>query len=88
MSEFNASEVQSKKMAAGICGILLGSFGIHKFILGYNQEGIILLLVSLLTCGFGAAITGIIGIVEGVIYLMKTDEEFYNMYLNGKQPWF
>lgn len=88
MSEFNASEVQSKKMAAGICGILLGSFGIHKFILGYNQEGIILLLVSVLTCGFGAAITGIIGIVEGVIYLMKTDEEFYNLYLNGKQPWF
>ncbi|AUC60585.1 hypothetical protein AA637_05175 [Cyanobacterium sp. HL-69] len=88
MTEFNASEAQSKKMAAGICGILLGSFGIHKFILGYNQEGIILLLVSVLTCGFGAAITGIIGIVEGVIYLMKTDKEFYNMYLNGKQPWF
>ncbi|AFZ48364.1 TM2 domain containing protein [Cyanobacterium stanieri PCC 7202] len=88
MTEFNASEVQSKKMAAGICGILLGSLGIHKFILGYNQEGIIMLLVSVLTCGFAAAITGIIGIVEGVIYLMKTDEEFYNIYINGKQPWF
>src|ERR1700745_3825598 len=43
----------SKKMAAGLCGILLGSLGVHKFILGYNTEGIIMLLITLLTCGFG-----------------------------------
>jgi TM2 domain-containing membrane protein YozV len=38
-----------KKIAAGVCGILLGSLGIHKFILGYTTEGIIMLLVSILT---------------------------------------
>ena len=27
-----------KKVAAGVCGILLGCFGVHKFILGYNLE--------------------------------------------------
>lgn len=55
MSQPNLSEANSKKLAAGLCGILLGSLGIHKFILGYNQEGITILLISLLggivTCG-------------------------------------
>jgi len=26
-----------KKIAAGICGILLGGFGVHKFVLGYQN---------------------------------------------------
>src|SRR5436190_15673376 len=38
------------KIVAGICGILLGSLGIHKFILGYTGAGLIMLLVTLLTC--------------------------------------
>lgn len=78
----------NKKLAAGLCAILLGSLGVHKFILGYNTEGIIMLAVSLLTCGFGAVITSIIGIVEGIIYLTKTDQEFYQMYVVHKKPWF
>lgn len=78
----------SKKIAAGICGILLGSLGIHKFILGYNKEGIILLLVTVLTCGFGASITWIIGLIEGIMYLTKSDQEFVNTYIVNKKPWF
>ena len=57
-------DVAQKKLIAGILGIILGSLGIHKFILGYNVEGIIMLLVSLLTCGFGATVMGIIGMIE------------------------
>ncbi|WNZ44340.1 TM2 domain-containing protein [Leptolyngbya boryana CZ1] len=38
----------SKKIAAGICGILLGGFGVHKFVLGYSTEGVIMLLVGIL----------------------------------------
>lgn len=38
-------EANSKKIAAGICGILLGGLGIHKFILGYSTEGIIRITV-------------------------------------------
>ena len=78
----------SKKLPAGICGILLGGLGIHKFILGYSTEGIIMLLITLLTCGFGAGVMGIIGLVEGIIYLCKSDEEFYNTYVANKKPWF
>jgi hypothetical protein len=39
----------SNKIAAGVCGILLGSLGIHKFILGYTGAGLIMLLVTILT---------------------------------------
>lgn len=77
-----------KKVTAGVLGILLGALGIHKFILGYNTEGIILLLATLLTCGFGSFITGIIGLVEGITYLSKSDEEFVNTYITNKKPWF
>lgn len=82
----------NKKVLAGVLAILLGSLGIHKFILGYNKEGIILLVVTFvlgfITCGLGAGITGIIGLIEGIIYLTKSDEEFYNTYQAGQKPWF
>jgi TM2 domain-containing membrane protein YozV len=85
------SEIQifaSKKIAAGICGILLGSLGVHKFILGFNTAGIIMLLVSLLTCGYGAIPMWIIAVTEGIIYLTKTDEDFYHTYAIQKKEWF
>jgi TM2 domain-containing membrane protein YozV len=77
-----------KKIAAGICGILLGSLGIHKFILGYQKEGLILLLVTVLTCFFASPVTGIIGLIEGIIYLTKSDEEFVSTYITNKKGWF
>lgn len=77
-----------KKIAAGILAILLGAFGIHKFILGYTKEGVIMLLLTLLTFGILGMVTSIIGIVEGIIYLTKTDEEFVATYINGKKGWF
>jgi len=73
------------KVASGICAILLGPFGVHKFILGYTTEGIIYLVISLCTCGIASSI---MGIIEGVIYLVKSDEEFYHTYQVNKRPWF
>ena len=86
----------NKKILAGILAIVLGSLGIHKFVLGYQKEGIILLAITLvgfvLSCiGIGVFIvwiTGLIGLIEGIIYLTKSDEEFYNTYQAGKKPWF
>ena len=77
-----------KKVLAGVLGILLGSLGIHKFVLGYTKAGVIMLLVSVLTCGIGASVMWIIGLIEGIIYLTKTDEEFVATYINGKKEWF
>ncbi len=78
----------SKKIPAGICGILLGALGIHKFILGYTKEGVIMLLVTVLTLGMGAFITSIIGLIEGIMYLVKPDDEFVATYVDGKKGWF
>ncbi|MEQ5792338.1 TM2 domain-containing protein [Muricauda sp. NFXS6] len=82
----------NKKILAGILAIVLGGFGVHKFILGYNKEGFILLGVTIIlgaiTCGIGASAAWIIGLIEGIIYLTKSDDEFYNTYQVGKKPWF
>jgi hypothetical protein len=45
-------------------------------------------LVSLLTCGIGAPVMGIIGLVEGIIYLTKPDAEFVATYIANKRGWF
>ncbi|KPM32283.1 Hypothetical protein I595_1933 [Croceitalea dokdonensis DOKDO 023] len=87
---------ENKKILAGILAIILGSLGVHKFILGYQKEGFILLGVSIaayiLSClAVGLLfiwIPSLIGLIEGIIYLTKSDEEFYNTYQVGKKPWF
>src|SRR5688500_16574679 len=73
------SEAASRKLAARICGSLLGSFGVHKFMLGYTNAGAIMLAVSVATfvgtvatCGMTAPLSmamGVIGLAEGIIYL-------------------
>ncbi len=57
---------QKSKIVAGILGILLGSFGIHNFYLGYTGKAVAQLLITLLTCGIGAVATSIWGLVEGI----------------------
>jgi TM2 domain-containing membrane protein YozV len=79
---------ENKRVITGVLAILLGPLGIHKFILGYQNEGLIMLLVSILTCGIGAGIMGLIGLIEGIIYLSKSDEEFYFIYQKNKKTWF
>ncbi len=75
---------ENKKMIAGIVAIVIGSLGIHKFILGYTKEGIIQIIITFVTCGLG----GIIPLIEGIIYLTKSDEEFYETYQVNKKGWF
>jgi TM2 domain-containing membrane protein YozV len=73
-----------KKIVAGILGILLGGLGIHKFYLGYTKEGIIQIVITVCTCGIGQ----IIGLIEGIIYLTKSDDDFVKTYITGKKGWF
>ncbi len=84
----NSSEIQSKKLSAGLCGILLGCFGIHKFLLGYSNAGIITIVITVVTCGAGGAIMGIIGLIEGIVYLTMSDDQFYETYIANKKEWF
>ncbi len=87
----------SKKVAAGICGILFGGLGVHKFILGFNGAGTIMLSVWLISLVTGMCIVvpifacialNIIGLIEGIIYLTKSDEEFYQIYAVQRKEWF
>ena len=78
------------KIAAGLFGIFLGWLGIHKFYLGYPTPGVIMLLCG--TLGWflflpGLAVT-IIGIIEGIIYLTKSDQDFYHTYEVRRRHWF
>lgn len=74
---------ENKKLLCGILAIVIGWTGIHKFLLGYNKEGVLQILLSFL-CGIGA----VIALIEGIIYLTKSDQEFYEIYQIGKRPWF
>lgn len=82
---------------AGILGILLGSFGVHKFYLGRNTAGIIMLVGSLVgyCCGLYLILPflipvafGTIGLIEGIIYLTKSDQEFQQTYVEQGKDWF
>jgi TM2 domain-containing membrane protein YozV len=77
-----------KKVVAGVLAILLGWLGIHKFYLGYTTAGLVMLLVSVCTFGIAGTVMWIIGIVEGIIYLTKTDAEFVATYVTSKKEWF
>lgn len=57
------------KLVAGLLGIFLGTFGIHNFYLGYTTKAVIQLCITLLTCGIGAVVSLIWGIVEGILIL-------------------
>lgn len=81
-SAVNASEAERKsKLVVGLLGIFLGAFGIHNFYLGYTKKAVIQLLVSLLTCGIGATVMEIWGLIEGIFYLMG--KEGYTTDANG-----
>lgn len=58
------------RVTAGVLGIVLGWLGVHRFYLGYTTIGLVQLLVTLLTCGYGAIVTVPWGVVEGVMILI------------------
>ena len=88
---FKPATRECNKIAAGLLAILLGWLGIHKFIMGYTTEGVIMLVVSLVgffICGIPTFVMGIIGLIEGIMYLTKSDEDFIKTYVEGKKGWF
>ena len=84
------------KIVAGVLAIVVGGLGIHKFYLGYIVPGIVLLvatIISLLTAIIligvvGLLVIGVICLIEGILYLTKSDEEFHETYVANKKAWF
>ena len=82
---------EKSRVVAGILAILLGALGIHKFYLGNTMPAIIMLAVTLvgsIAFGLGPMIMGVVGLIEGIIYLTKTDADFQATYVVGKKQWF
>lgn len=79
-------------VAAGLLAIFLGVFGVHKFYLGYHTTGFIMLGVTilggLLTIGIAAGVVWLIGVIEGIIYLTKSQSEFEQLYVFNKREMF
>lgn len=73
-----------KRIPAGVLGLLLGAWGVHRFYLGDVGGGVLRILITLFTCGVG----GIIGFIEGIIYLTKSDPEFDYIYVVERREWF
>jgi TM2 domain-containing membrane protein YozV len=71
------------RTTCGIVAILVGGLGVHRFMLGDTAGGIIRICLNILCCA-----GGLIGLIEGIIYLMKTDEEFHQTYVVEKKAWF
>ncbi len=65
---------QRSRLAAALLAIFLGSFGIHKFYLGKPGQGVLYLIF------FWTVIPGIVGFIEGILYLVMSDEEFWSRY--------
>jgi TM2 domain-containing membrane protein YozV/RNA polymerase subunit RPABC4/transcription elongation factor Spt4 len=85
-------EGSTNRILVGVVAIFLGWLGVHKFMLGYNREGILMLLAStiggLLTGGLATLAMLIVGIIEGGIFLTTSDSEFFGTYVQDEKTWF
>lgn len=70
-----ASTDEKSKTVAGILGIFLGALGVHNFYLGYTGKGVAQLLLTVLSCGLLSFISGIWGLIEGILILTGTINE-------------
>jgi len=75
---------ESKRVLAGVMGVVLGGLGIHRFLLDDVKGGILRIVITVVTCGLG----NLIGLIEGIIYLTKSDDEFVQTYQVDKKAWF
>ncbi|MXV20550.1 NINE protein [Deinococcus xianganensis] len=97
-----SGDVAQKKLIAGLLAIFLGGLGVHKFYLGNTQPGVIMLAATIggwLLGIIGSFIivgavfflvpflVGLLGFIEGVIYLTKSDADFQREYVSGKKAW-
>ena len=99
-ADFNEAKVafeeslgsQSDHRTAGILALTLGAFGMHKFYLGYHEQGFLLLLATIilatLSSGIGILAIWMVAGAEGIIYLSKSPQEFERIYVEGTHNWF
>ena len=82
---------EKNKWVAALLAFIVGGLGIHKFYLGKNRAGIIMLVIFLggiLLAAIPTMIVSAVAFVECVIYIVKSDQQFYDDYVVGDRAWF
>lgn len=74
--EAQQATTDKSRLSAALLALFLGGLGIHHFYLGNNKRGVIYLLF------FWTLIPAIVAFFEGILYLLKSDEEFARKYAN------
>ena len=82
---------EKNKFVAGLLALFAGAFGVHKFYLGFNRAGLIMLAGTLLgwvLFFLPTMIVGVIAFVEAIIYMTRTDDQFHDTYEVRRKEWF
>ncbi|GGB17676.1 hypothetical protein GCM10011380_04010 [Sphingomonas metalli] len=66
------------KYIAAVLALFLGPLGIHRFYLGRNGSGVLMLLLSVTIIGL--IVTGLWSFIDAVRYLIMSDREFAHRY--------
>lgn len=84
--------VHRSRVVAVLLAFFCGWLGLHKFYLGYFGAGLMMmgmsLVLGILSLGISAGAMAVIGIVEGVLYLLRSPEEFSKTYVSERREWF
>ena len=72
-------EISNKKIICGILAILVGSLGVHYFVMGKVAGGFITILLSVVTCGLWS----IVMLIQGIMILCMSNEDFKRKYLDS-----
>lgn len=74
--------MQKDRKVAGLLAMFLGTLGAHSFYMGNTSRGLVQLFVSLFTCGVGAIVMLIWGLMDGVKILDgRINTDAYGIYL-------
>jgi len=91
----SATPGSKNKTTAGLLAIFLGGVGVHKFYLGYTGSALVYCLINTvgwlvtwILLGLPNVALYVMALIEGIIYLTKSDEEFEQIYVVGKRSWF
>ena len=79
------------RIAAALLAFFLGSLGAHKFYIGKSNAGLVMLAISstgVVLAGIPMMAMGLIALIECVIYLTKSQDEFEATYVKGPKAWF
>lgn len=82
---------EKNKWVAALLAFLFGGLGVHKFYLGKNTAGFIMLAVfigGIILVGIPTFIISVVAFIECIIYIVKSEQQFHDDYVIGDRAWF